>query len=70
MKPDQIKAFPSDFGINIEVGMTLRDYFAAKAMHALIASYANDHDYDTTELVQDAYYIADTMMEVREDEDN
>tara|TARA_R110000868_G_C10413545_1_gene722585 strand:+ start:219 stop:500 length:282 start_codon:yes stop_codon:yes gene_type:complete len=27
-----IKAFPSDFGINIEVGMTLRDYIAIKAM--------------------------------------
>jgi hypothetical protein len=27
-----IKAFPSDAGLNIEVGMDLRDYFAIKAM--------------------------------------
>ena len=42
-------------------GMTLRDYFAAKAMQALI-----DNDFLFSEIPTLAYEIADVMMKVRE----
>ena len=58
-----IPAFPNAaFGStrNEQQGMTLRDYFAAKAMQALVAkSY-----FDTTARL--AYEIADAMMKARE----
>ena len=41
-------------------GMTLRDYFAAKAMQKL------DHDADKYWLATRAYEIADAMLEARE----
>ena len=51
-------AFPSVF--DHERGMTLRDYFAAKAMQALVEkSY-----FDTTARL--AYEIADAMLKARE----
>ena len=53
-------AFPEEFGN--EPGMTLRDYFAAKAMQVFIAN--NDTDWDQD--VQDAYAIADKMLKERE----
>jgi hypothetical protein len=44
-------------------GMTLRDYFAAKAMQGLLAEdYWSDHD-DVSKI---AYKIADAMIEARE----
>jgi hypothetical protein len=59
-----------------ETGMTLRDYFAAKAMHAL---YTSTYDYIFTgrsrtpehaklmdELAEDAYQVADSMLKARE----
>jgi hypothetical protein len=42
-------------------GMTLRDYFAAKAMQALI-----DNDGLFSEIPTQAYAIADAMMKARE----
>ena len=51
-------AFPSN--VWWETGMTLRDYFAAKAMQALVEkSY-----FDTTARL--AYEIADAMLKARE----
>lgn len=54
-------AFPNDVKpINERAGMTLRDYFAAKAMQALVEkSY-----FDTTARL--AYEIADAMLKARE----
>ena len=55
-------AFPvagSEHNYPIE-GMTLRDYFAAKAMQKL------DHDADKYWLATRAYEIADAMLEARE----
>lgn len=59
----------------IYYGMTLRDYFAAKAMHAL---YTSTFEYVFTgasrtpeyaklmdELAQDAYQVADSMLKAR-----
>ena len=55
-------------------GMTLRDYFAAKAMAAMIAQYpcqAIDNEdggrlIDNDALTGDAYDMADAMMAARE----
>jgi len=57
-------AFPqfvlSNGGAYVEGGMTLRDYFAAKAMQALI-----DNDGLFVVIPTQAYAIADLMMEAR-----
>ena len=46
----------------IQNGMDLRDYFAAKAMQAIITSDSYDDEVDVYEL---AYAMADAMMEAR-----
>jgi 1-aminocyclopropane-1-carboxylate deaminase/D-cysteine desulfhydrase-like pyridoxal-dependent ACC family enzyme len=76
----QEKAFPNPHLTN-ETGMTLRDYFAAKAMQGLMSmdranEFVDDQgvpDYDhegtlfvhTKYLAEEAYMIADAMMEAR-----
>lgn len=45
-----------------ESGMTLRDYFAAKAMQALIPGW----DGSIVAVVEDAYRITNLMMEERD----
>ena len=52
-----MKAFPT----HREEGMELRDYFAAKAMQALI-----DNDGLFSEIPTQAYEIADAMLKARE----
>ena len=64
-----MKAFPTR-GWNgheetISEGMNLRDYFAAKAMQGFIALKINPQIVNATELANDAYMIADEMMEAR-----
>lgn len=44
-------------------GMTLRDYFAAKAMHGHIARYGQNSEVDETVFI--AYKYADAMLEAR-----
>jgi len=53
-------------------GMTLRDYFAAKAMQTILASqyedgiYVGDGDNDSDDIcAQSAYIMADAMLEAR-----
>jgi hypothetical protein len=49
-------------------GMTLRDYFAAKAMQALITSRHTDYEngwYDEAMVAASAYDMADAMMNAR-----
>lgn len=48
----------------IQSGMTLRDYFAAKAMQGIISSDCNYGAFG--DLANDAYCIADAMLEARE----
>ena len=57
-------AFPTGTGITpYQSGMTLRDYFAAKAMQAIISN----HDNTTLEFVSGkAYQYADAMLKARE----
>jgi len=69
-----MKAFPTPaFSINDEArvtavggegGMTLRDYFAAKAMQAMLG-WDNDHT-NWKSYAEDAYDIADAMLKARE----
>lgn len=68
----QEKAFPNPH-LTSETGMTLRDYFAAKAMAVILQSqyedgiYVGDLDNDSEHVcAQSAYMMADAMMEARE----
>lgn len=56
---NNLKAFPNDR----RDGMTLRDYFAAKAMQPLIVSFTIQ---DINWTSEQAYKIADAMMKARE----
>jgi len=47
-------------------GMTLRDYFAAKAMQGLLAT--GKSDYLDEHVALDAYNLADAMLKQREEE--
>jgi hypothetical protein len=55
----QIPAFPSG---QYQLGMTLRDYFAAKAMQGLLAGTTTSNG---SMIVKDAYAIADGMLKAR-----
>jgi hypothetical protein len=46
-------------------GMTLRDYFAAKAMQGFMANKSNPMHYQPEEDGQWAYMIADAMLKAR-----
>ena len=59
-KPTNVPAFPNAHYHNV-FGMTLRDYFAAKAMQALI-----DNDGLFSEIPTQAYALADAMLKARE----
>jgi hypothetical protein len=63
-------AFPyaAVHGCNGEYGMTLRDYFAAKAMQGLIASANQKGLYapPDNELASAAYELADAMLKARQ----
>lgn len=64
-------AFPRSphSGEESDDGMTLRDYFAAKAMQGLIAA-TGDSDgvvtYDSKTVAANAYEMADAMLKARE----
>jgi hypothetical protein len=46
-------------------GMTLRDYFAAKAMQSLILQ-STGADFEIPDAAEDAYSYADAMLKARE----
>jgi hypothetical protein len=52
-------------GWQTEPGMTLRDYFAAKAMQGFMANKSNPMHYQPEEDGQWAYMIADAMIKAR-----
>jgi hypothetical protein len=63
-----IPAFPTEnaYMVSTQQGMTLRDYFASKAMQGLLTAeivgeYSNEH------VAEIAYRIADAMMKAREE---
>ncbi len=49
----------------VRYGLTLRDYFAAKAMQAFIASPLLKTDTGEYAVAANAYKVADAMLEVR-----
>jgi hypothetical protein len=56
--------FPTGTGVTpYNPGMTLRDYFAVKAMQGLLADPNNE--WEDTEYAEAAYVLADAMMEAR-----
>ena len=55
-------AFPLD-GANAPTGMTLRDYFAAKAMQTLISQVKSERDVQS--VAPAAYRMADEMLKAR-----
>ena len=64
-----IPAFPRTQWPN-ETGITLRDYFAAKAMQGFIASprgTPNGKDATDTYYAKVAYVMADAMLKAREE---
>lgn len=63
--PSTIQYFPDDKNANEQQGMTLRDYFAAKALQGMLA--AREH-YQTDTLARYAYDVADSMLETRGEE--
>ena len=62
MNPDSIPALPHDdrAQYNERAGMTLRDYFAAKAMQGMMDSVCSD-EY----IARAAYKMADAMLAAR-----
>ncbi|HHT5684734.1 TPA: hypothetical protein ACTZF9_004343 [Raoultella planticola] len=48
-----------------EEGMTLRDYFAAKAMQGMLSNPAWNH-WSTEQHAEHAYGVADAMLKARE----
>ena len=61
-------AFPTVMVGEIEGGMTLRDYFAAKAMQGFIQYSATKGIYTPpdNELAKASYDLADAMLKARE----
>lgn len=59
----QDAAFPSEY----EFGLTIRDYFAAKAMQGIVAANASAvEDFNTLHVAMRAYQLADAMLKERE----
>ena len=58
-------AFPTSNGGSPDDGMTLRDFFAAKAMQGLIGMVYTDVD-DDEHLALRAYDVADAMLKARQ----
>lgn len=60
---------PNDANVNDQEGMTLRDYFAAKAMQGMLANPNQDYAPLTVKaqeaVVAGAYEMADAMIKTR-----
>jgi len=64
---NDIPAFPShgSMGEVAQEGMTLRDYFAAKAMQGMLACPVQPQS-GADLYARDAYFVADAMLKARE----
>ena len=52
-------------GVKYQTGMTLRDYFAAKAMHGIVASCI-ENGFNDDLVSASSYRLADAMLKARE----
>ena len=59
-------AFPSKREHTTKEGMTLRDYFAAKAMQALMSRPEHAHFAGSSHYAEASYVMADAMLKARE----
>jgi len=70
MKDKNTPAFPfvaeDHTGMMINMGMTLRDYFAAKAMQGMLAACTGWSEAGIERLAKCSYMTADAMMKERE----
>lgn len=77
MKNDGGSAFPriSDEWVEHQRGMSLRDYFAAKAMQSIINNYKTrsdsekfieDREFFYDIIAEESYKLADAMLKARE----
>jgi hypothetical protein len=72
-EPDDYNGHNNSKKTVIDQGMTLRDYFAAKAMQVILQSqyqdgiYVGDSDNDSEQVcARSAYIMADEMLKARE----
>jgi hypothetical protein len=70
MSKNNQPAFPTTINREIVRGMTLRDYFAAKALPVIYTESINvDESYATfDEIAEDAYRLADAMLRAKDKE--
>lgn len=66
-KKDGGPAFPDGGQYDYTGGMTLRDYFAAKAIQAIIIGNSADECVMGIGAAKDAYAVADAMLAAREE---
>ena len=59
-------AFPVDGDKKTSWGMTLRDYFAAKAMQSLIIATQENNSFLMGDLVRESFQYADAMIAERD----
>jgi len=59
-----MKAFPNT---RFAEGMDLRDYFAAKAMQAIVSTVPHLKTICVNDCAEEAYLYADAMMKAREE---
>jgi hypothetical protein len=64
MKDTGGPAFPTDHNKNVAEGMTLRDYFAAKAMQGMLSG-RNNLPLERDKWAIAAYELADAMLAER-----
>lgn len=62
MQDDNEKLYVQSFE---NLGMDLRDYFAAKAMQGLVSTI-KEEEWIAAETAEIAYFVADAMMKARE----
>ncbi len=69
MKDKNTPAFPfvaeDESGMMINMGMTLRDYFAAKAMQGMLAACTGWTEAGIERLAKCSYSTADAMLKAR-----
>jgi len=60
-----LSGLPNDNFIYPQAGMTLRDYFAAAALQGLAVNAHNFDNMSDKSIAENAYLIADAMIEAR-----
>jgi len=58
-------AFPAIDETYLQEGMSLRDYFAAKAMQVYLKMAYDENSYSNKRISEKSYQIADAMLEER-----